>query len=170
MATDKQITANRANAQKSTGPRTKGIDGAPGRSRRHSTLAESVLLESENPERFFVLASRFYAEYLPKGPTQRALVDTMITARWRLMRISNLEAACVDQEYRLLRNSENDDFTIPMRAQQAYGKSLRESRTLEALGRMEARLQRQFEGAVDRLKNLLASRNDAEMPPFNLVP
>ena len=148
MATNKQTESNRANAKKSTGPRTE-----EGKSR-----------VSQNPDRFYTFARRFYVELQPKGPTERSLLDMMITARWRLMRLSMLETAAVDQQYELLRTPANSGASIPVRANMAYCTLLEKSRSLDALSRMEARLQHQFDSAFDRLNRLLAARR-AETKP-----
>jgi len=93
MASEKQIAANRANAAKSTGPRTPAGKAIVSRNgARHALLAKSFVLRSECPERFETFVESFYAEYNPSTPTETALVDTMATARWRLIRMSNLEA------------------------------------------------------------------------------
>src|ERR1022692_1271544 len=123
MATDKQIEANQRNAKKSSGPirerrRTPLLIPVPircwmlpvvktaaGKARcarngaRHSQLAKSVLLRSECPKRFTTFVATFYSEHGPTTATEYALVDTMASARWRIIRLTNLEAATVDTEY-----------------------------------------------------------------------
>src|SRR4051812_19605418 len=111
MATDKQIAANRANALKSTGPRTpEGKATCSQNASRHHRLAESTLYASENAKRFYAFVERFYREFQPRGTTERNLVDTMAAARWRILRMSSLEAAGIDREVRVLRAQSTEEM------------------------------------------------------------
>jgi hypothetical protein len=151
MASEKQIAANRANAARSTGPRTPAGKAASSRNAaRHHLLARSFVLKGECPKRFEAFVESFYAEYNPSTPTETALVDTMATARWRLIRMSNLEAAIIDHEY----DSEPADLTTPARTTLAYRRASDSSRSIELMNRTETRLQYQFNSAFDRLLRL----------------
>jgi hypothetical protein len=56
---EKQLAANRANALKSTGPRTEAGKARSSRNAvRHAMLARSVLLRCESAERFRVFVDR----------------------------------------------------------------------------------------------------------------
>jgi hypothetical protein len=150
MATEKQIAANRANAAKSTGAKTPaGKAIVSQNATRHDLLAKSFVLKSECSTRFKTFVESFYAEYNPSTPTETALVDTMATARWRLIRMSNLEAAIIDHEYAL--DSESADLTTPARATLAYRRASDAGRSIELMNRAEARLQQQFNSVFDRL-------------------
>ena len=150
MATEKQIAANRANAAKSTGPRTpEGKAIVSQNASRHELLAKSFVLQSECPARFQTFVESFYTEYKPSTPTERALVEAMATASWRLTRMSNLEAAIIDHEYSLGSDSE---LNTPARASLAYRRANDSGRSIEMMNRAEARLQHQFNSAYDRLR------------------
>jgi hypothetical protein len=153
MASEKQIAANRANAAKSTGPRTpEGKAVSSLNATRHHLLARSFVLQSECPERFEEFVESFYAEYNPSTPTETALVDTMATARWRLIRMSNLEAAIIDYEYSL--DKETANLKTPARATLAYRRASDCGRSVELMNRAETRLQNQFNSAFDRLRRI----------------
>jgi hypothetical protein len=153
MATEKQIAANRANAAKSTGAKTPAGRAASSRNAaKHNLLTRSFVLKGECPARFEAFVASFYAEYNPSTPTETALVDTMATARWRLIRMSNLEAAIIDHEYGL--DSESADLTTPARTTLAYRRASDSGRSLELMNRAETRLQNQFNSAFDRLLRL----------------
>jgi hypothetical protein len=153
MATDKQIAANRANAAKSSGPTSRLGKAIVSRNAvRHTLLAKSVVLKSECPARFKTFVESFYAEHKPVTPTETALVDTMATARWRLIRMSNFEAASIDHEYAL--DSGSADLTTPTRATLAYRRASDVGHSVELMNRAEARLQHQFNSAFDRLMRL----------------
>jgi hypothetical protein len=151
MATDKQIEANRANSRRSTGPRTPEGKAASSRNAvRHDLLARAFVLQSECPERFETLVDSFYAEYRPVTATEAALVEAMATARWRLLRLSNLEISAVDHAY-----ADGDSaLSIPVRTLLAYRSAADTGRSMELMSRSEARLQIQFNNALDRLRRL----------------
>ena len=79
----------------------------------------------------------------------------MATARWRLIRMSNFEAASIDHKYAL--DSGSADLTTPTRATLAYRRASDTGRSVELMNRAEARLQHQFNSAFDRLMRLKAS-------------
>ena len=58
---------------------------------RHGLLARTVLLRAESEESFNNFADSFYAEYQTVSATESALVDALITARWRAMRMNKIE-------------------------------------------------------------------------------
>jgi hypothetical protein len=152
MASKKQIAANRANAGKSTGPRTpEGKAVSSQNASRYDLLAKSFVLRSECPARFQTFIDSFYAEFNPATATEAELVDTMATARWRMIRMSNLEAAIIDHEY----GAEPDSaLTTPARATLAYRRATDSGRSIELMNRAESRLQQQFNSAYDRLRRI----------------
>jgi hypothetical protein len=161
MATEKQLLANRLNAAKSNGPLT---DAGKARSAlnatRHSMLARSVVLRCESAERFRAFTENFHQEYRPKTATEITLVNTMASARWRLIRMSHVEASNVDFEY--VKQIEPavvpEDLETADRAGLAYRDLIRNSRVIDTVGRMEGRLQRQFDSALGRLLKMRAAR------------
>jgi hypothetical protein len=85
--TDKVIAANRANAQKSTGPDNTAAVAA--NATTHGLLARHVKFHNEEEElEFNRLGGWFYEEYPPSGPTGVALVEEAISCTWK-MRIAN---------------------------------------------------------------------------------
>ncbi len=151
MATDKQLEANRLNARPSTGPHTpKGKAIASRNAVRHALLSRAFVLESECPARFEALVDSFYAEYRPTTATEAALIEAMATARWRIQRLSNLEVSAIDHAY-----AEGDTaLSVPVRTLLAYRSAANDGRSLELMSRSEARLQTQFNNALDRLQRL----------------
>jgi hypothetical protein len=151
MATDKQIEANRINALLSTGPRTPEGKAIVSRNAvRHDLLSRAFVLESECTQRFETLVDSFYSEYQPTTPTEAALVEDMATARWRLLRLTNLEVSAIDHAY-----SDGDSaLSVPVRTMLAYRSAADSGRSLELMSRAEARLQIQFTNALDSLRRL----------------
>jgi hypothetical protein len=100
VSSEKQIAASRLNALKSTGPRTPdGKAESALNATRHMTLARSILLRCESPERFSAFVENFHREYQPRTATELTLMNTIASARWPLMRMSHVEAVNVDSEY-----------------------------------------------------------------------
>ena len=94
MATPAQLTANRANAQRSTGPRSvEGKSASRFNALKHGVDAASVTLPGEDPRAYQALADAYDAQYVPAGPTERFLLDTMIRADWHKLRMQGLESS-----------------------------------------------------------------------------
>src|SRR6266571_2008330 len=84
----KQITANRRNAVKSTGPRTpQGREISRMNALKHGILSKQVLVRGlilqESSEELEALHQRFWEDLQPVGPLQEMLVDQIVTAHWR---------------------------------------------------------------------------------------
>src|SRR4030081_324557 len=93
MATDKQIAANRLNAQKSTGPKTpEGRAAVRLNGVKHGLTAETIVLNGESQADFTNLLDSLEAEHAPASPTEEALVVQLAMATWRLRRLYHAEA------------------------------------------------------------------------------
>lgn len=94
MASPAQIAANRANALKSTGPRT-GAGKAASRlnALRHGADARSAVLPGEDPADLEALAASYRLRLQPSTPDEHFLVDTLIQSDWLRRRYLRLEAA-----------------------------------------------------------------------------
>jgi hypothetical protein len=148
---ERKLAANRANAEKSTGPRSplgKIISSA--NSSRHRILAASVVLDNESPKRFIALLNSFNAHYRPQDPIERSLVERMAVSHWRLMRIWALETAGIHFEKRRQPESilKQDAPTRTMAAIRALSDSERHP---DPIGRKESRYNREFYLAFDAL-------------------
>ena len=89
--------ANRRNAQKSTGPRTKaGKAVAKMNAKKHGWLAQAVVVGGragqESNREFKELCREHYEHLQPVGPVEMMLVDQMVTTAWRLRRARKAEA------------------------------------------------------------------------------
>jgi hypothetical protein len=92
MATEKQIAANRLNAQKSTGPRSaEGKAVSSGNALKTGLYCPGIIIGHESSIQLETLEAQFTAEYRPSTPTERALVDTLIHLEWMLRRYRWLE-------------------------------------------------------------------------------
>src|SRR5215469_16776457 len=94
MTTERQKAANRANARRSTGPKTpKGKAAVRLNAIRHGLLARDAVLPGEDAEAFEKLWNEVWAELSPVGPIEELLVERAINAMWRLRRATRAETA-----------------------------------------------------------------------------
>ena len=106
MPSDRQLAANRLNAQKSTGPRTlEGKARASQNALKTGVHAESQIIRGETAEAFQALTAGYYDEYQPATASQRALVDTMISNEWLLRRLRRVEAGIWNQGLQFIKDS-----------------------------------------------------------------
>src|SRR5690349_21003780 len=87
VASDRQIQANRRNAQRSKGPQTKEGKAKSSRNAlKHGLTAERMLLDEENAEDFEALCGQLRSELKPVGMREEMCVDRLAETQWRLMR------------------------------------------------------------------------------------
>jgi len=100
MATEKQLQANRANAQKSTGPRTEaGKARSRLNSRKHGLSAKMLIIVGENADDFDQLRAELMDEYDPQSALECELVERLAGILWRLRRVPFFEAAIMDARH-----------------------------------------------------------------------
>ena len=98
MATPAQITANIANAQHSTGPRTEeGKQRAAANSTSHGLTGTFSVLSHENQSEFDLVREHLIEEFQAETEHERFLVDQMAQARWRISRVDRIENCALDQ-------------------------------------------------------------------------
>jgi len=106
-ATEAQIKANGANAQKSTGPRTKEGKAASSRNGlTHGLCADKHILPGEDPEEFLLLLKDLFDTFRPVGQGEEKLVLRVAAAQWRLDRALPMETGIYRQ--RLLEVAADD--------------------------------------------------------------
>jgi hypothetical protein len=93
MPTEAQINANRLNAQKSTGPKSREGKAASSLNALKSGIdAWSHIIPGEDPAELEALTAQFLLHYRPTGPTELSLVDTLISTEWIQRRLRRIEA------------------------------------------------------------------------------
>ena len=94
MATERQIAANRLNAERCTGPKTPEGKDAVGRNAvTHGLTSYSGLLPGEKLEDFSDLRARVLAELAPDSAIEIELAERIASLLWRLRRVPAFEAA-----------------------------------------------------------------------------
>jgi len=93
MATDKQIEANRANAQNSTGPNTpEGKKRARMNALRHGLTGQVTLMPDEDRAAHDSFCEALLASLNPANAFERQLAQTVAEDNWRLNRAHAMEA------------------------------------------------------------------------------
>src|SRR5690242_9096429 len=81
-------TANRRNAQKSTGPKTKeGKEKSSLNATTHGFYCAHTLLPGEDPEKFQCLRDSFLLRLDPRDLFELGLVDQIVICLWKLNRL-----------------------------------------------------------------------------------
>ena len=100
MTSNKQLHANRANATKSTGPRSQaGKARSRLNSRKHGLTAKMLIIVGENADDFDQLRAELMAEHDPQSALECELVERLAGILWRLRRGPFFEAAIIDARH-----------------------------------------------------------------------
>lgn len=113
MATAAQITANRANAQQSTGPRSvEGKAASSMNALKHGADARSPVIPGEDPELYDRLAAEYRRDIAPGAALESFQVDTLIRADWERRRLKRIEAGCYREILAEGQNPEEIDVKV----------------------------------------------------------
>jgi len=92
MTTQKQIEANRRNAQVSTGPRTEdGKQRSRRNALRHGLTGKTVVVGVEDAVEYAAFEGEIIGEYDPKSAIERELTHRLASLLWRLRRANLIE-------------------------------------------------------------------------------
>ena len=94
-----------------------------GKSRGHGLLSRFLVLPGEMPELFEEKYDDFMEEHQPRTPTERALVEEMVTSWWRKQRVWGMESARIS-------------FQVKLSASMNYAVSANDPATRTALARL----------------------------------
>ena len=159
---EKQLAARRANAQKSTGPKTpEGKSRSSQNALKHGFFAQTALLFYEDPQEFVALRDAYLAEHAPKGPTETHFVMEMANAQFRLRRLRGIEADLI--QTLITRDLPSRGLSTGEVQAQALRALADSSHVLQLLQRYESMLQRQYERAL-RMLWQLRDRCQAQPP------
>ena len=96
------MAANRANAQKSTGPKTPaGKAASKMNAFKHGLLSREVLVCGEDHQELTALQEWFEEDLQPVGPMEVMLVGQIIATHWRLRRVLAAESGDIKREAEL---------------------------------------------------------------------
>lgn len=96
MATQKQVKANRLNAQYSSGPKTiKGKVTVAQNALKHGIFSKQLVLDDESKEEFKKVKEEFYEQFKPEGFLEVLFWERALSAIWRLSRIGKIESLII---------------------------------------------------------------------------
>lgn len=148
---ERKRAANRANAAKSTGPRTpEGKRRSSRNARRSRFLASSLLIDHESRDRFNNLLHSLNATYAPQDSVEQVLIEKMAAAHWRLLRIWAIETASLNHETRLQAVAVPNE-PPPVQVMLAIHAMSDSHRHPDTFGRYERRYDREFYQAMTAL-------------------
>jgi hypothetical protein len=157
MATEKQIAANRRNAQSSTGPRSAEGKAAASRNALKTGLyCRGIIIGHELYTNLEALEAAFTAEYQPATPTERSLVDSLIHYEWMLRRYRWLETETWHATQDLLTSAQMESTWS--------GHAFILQPAISRIHRLRNATQRQFRDTVAELRSLQAERAAAPPP------
>ena len=149
MATDKQIAANRLNAQKNTGPRTPaGKAASRFNALKHGIYAVHQIMFDEKAEDLAELAAEYHEHHSPADPHECLLVETLVHNEWRLRRMRRVEADLWYHAYNAF-VVKNIEVTLKCTSGDAFAT---DSSTFERLQRVVNSCERAYHRALRELQ------------------
>jgi hypothetical protein len=165
---------NRANAQKSTGPRTpEGCDAVRLNGLRHGLRAETAVLPIEDPAEFDHLKQQLESELQPIGAQETILFEDIVLAAWRLRRARAYETALTARLYRGAQKHLVSQHVEP-EPMKCFGLMLHEDaegkKVLDYVARIEGRYRRTYHQSIKELRQLQATRPPAQTIAVQATP
>ena len=124
MTSEKQMQANRRNAQGSTGPRTaEGKLEVSKNSVKHGLLSKDIVIKGESEIDFMNFHQSLYLELAPVGQLEQLLADRIIASFWRLKRVGKIGVELLSNlsSFQLSRASGDNSSVVPtMRLTKTY--------------------------------------------------
>lgn len=156
MASQAQIKANRANARKSTGPRTPAGKGRSSQNAlKHGLTARSVVLPDEDPQQWQAHFSALLDDVNPKSGLEAQMAGRIALLLWRTQRAARIETEILQNAMRdlnALAAGQGGDIGS-LGAAYALAQA-----PLERLSRHESALVRDLHRALHDLERLQARR------------
>ncbi len=137
--TEKKLAANRANANKSTGPRTaEGKAKSARNATTHGLFSAALVIPDAERSAYEQMAAGLHADLHPEGALQESVFANLLSASWNLRRVRGLLAHLYDGALDPLANSSLDT-------------------QVDRLTRYEQRFERAFYRAVAELRRIQTS-------------
>ena len=109
MRTEKQISASRENAKKSTGPRTtEGKTNSSKNALKHGLMAQDAVIPGEDPAAFDRHLSNVENTYLPRNYVEKQIVHQIADTMWRIKRLSRIETTVMSASIERTRVYQHD--------------------------------------------------------------
>jgi hypothetical protein len=149
-----KLAANRANAQRSTGPndttktRFNGV--------QHGLTSKKTVIPGESQQEYDEYQARFLRDLNPQSAIERMLADRTIAAAWRLQRFQRIEAAYFDD--RVNAYLEDNPEAIPDSALAYLFIDPAEIAKTKLFLRYQTTVQREFDKAFSEFRKARAER------------
>ena len=157
-----RLTANRQNAQSSTGPKTpEGKSVSSQNATKKALTGRTVLLPTDNAERYQAHLQAFFKEIAPEGQRETLLTQSLAEIAWRLERISSFEMSLYAIDRALFADTyldEPEEVREQLIEFAIYRINERELRNLHI---QETRLRRQRDRDNEELRYLQTERRRA---------
>jgi len=157
----KQLEANRKNAQKGGVKSLEGKAISKYNAMKHGILSKEVLLEGEDETALISLGKALRVELAPFSEIERVLVERIISNTWRLRRVIKIEREMLEhdkkssswlgKEERSLGEAVQIDFVN----RDTYGKLIR----------YEASIEKGIYKALHELQRIQSARSGGNVPP-----
>ncbi len=162
MTSDRQIAANRLNAQRSTGPRTPaGKAKVSVNALRHGLTARDVILPNENPDDFDTFRAELLTSLDPQGALESLLAEKIVADAWRLGRVPRFESALYTRGSKELLVRQAEELV------RGY-ESTEQDRVLASLEHKKVAA-RDRQAHADAKQRLTQARADLDDPSFNVT-
>jgi len=180
MTSQKQITANQSNAQKSAGPKTEsGKARSKKNALKHGLRSIDIVTPDEEPGAYDELRQKLRTDLAPVGCAETQLVERIAACLWRLWRCARIEARLLGRTSRgaspfeesLLamiapgieskREKENTSFDYDVGL--VFSADVSSNGALGKLCRYEASLDRMLYRALHEFQRLQAARKGANV-------
>lgn len=152
MTSDRQIAANRRNAQRSTGPRSpEGRAISSQNARRHGVLSRNVTVAAEDYEAYCALLEALWAESEPQGEREGLLTERLANLFWRERRLMESERSFLEQRHAEASDPFGGGVPFLSLEQQLQ------------VGRYQTMLTSQIASTTHQLRDLQLSRQEAQI-------
>src|SRR5277367_5787114 len=149
---------NRANAEKSTGPKTTdGKQRSAMNAFKHGLMGQSLMLQPNEMEAYNRLTVSMLSDLKPKTEPERQLAQKIIDGHFRLNRLAAIENNMLN--FGLIRYTTDTDHDDRVEVMIAQTRALIEqTNAFDVLGRYETRLSRQLLKYIEELKRTQKDR------------
>jgi len=152
MATEKQIEANRRNAQRSTGPKTaEGKSSSSRNNLRHGLTGHISLLPTEDREAHDAFCNELVESFSPETPMESQLAQSIAEDSWRLNRARAIE----NNMFALGHEHQRRETQIALADAETF---LRQAAAFNLLSIYEQRINRNLQRNMKLLKELQTER------------
>lgn len=163
MSTNRRTKSARENGAKARGTKTpEGIARSSANAITHGLTSHTIVLATESEAEFLKLRESYLLQFSPRNQVEADIVDQLIAARWRLVRLWSIETSLLDLELVRQQPAIEEEFEVlesDVQLAIAFQSLADKSRALALLNRYEARLQRTCNRALESLRVLREIQN-----------